>query len=116
MKRYETRIENGTFSIESPNGWLRIGEMETICDLVGGETYTIEYDDKARTVSWLNTEEDGTVTFDVCETLEEMSYDEDFISPLTNIDRDATDEEGTLLRAAVFTDMMTDIWDSKGNI
>jgi hypothetical protein len=116
MDRYETRIENGTFSIEGQSGWLRIGEMETICDLVGGEMYTIEYDDQAQTVSWLDTEEDGTITFDVRETLEGMSYDEEFVSNLADIDRDATDEEGTLLRAAVFADMMTEIWDSKGNL
>lgn len=116
MERYETRIENGTFSIEGPNGWLRIGEMETIYDLVGGETYTIEYDDQAQTVSWLDTEEDGTITFDVRETLAEMSYDEEFVSNLANIDPDATDEEGTLLRTTVFADMMTEIWDSKGNL
>jgi hypothetical protein len=116
MERYETRIENGTFSIEGQSGWLQIGEMETICDLVGGETYTIEYDDKAQTVGWLDTAADGTITFDVCETLAEMSYDEEFVGNLANIDRDATDEEGNLLRAAVFADMMTEIWDSKGNL
>jgi hypothetical protein len=116
MERYETRIENGTFSIEGQSGWLRIGEMETICDLVGGETYTIEYDDKAQTVGWLDTAADGTITFDVRETLAEMSYDEEFVGNLANIDRDATDEEGNLLRASVFANMMTEIWDSKGNL
>lgn len=116
MNRYETRITDGTFSIERQNGWLQIGEINTIIELTGGDTYTIEYDEQAQTVSWLDTAADGTITFDVQETLEGMSYDEEFVSNLADVDLDATDVDGYPLRTAVFVDMMTEIWDTKGNM
>lgn len=116
MKRYETRIEDGILSVESANGWEVIGELSDIHELVGGETYTIEYDDHAQVVSWLDTEEDGTFTFDVRDTLDEMSYNDEFITQIVDIDPDATDEDGYSLRTSVFADLMTEIWDSKGNL
>ncbi|MFP9190169.1 hypothetical protein [Natronosalvus vescus] len=115
MKRYETDLRDDVLFLETDEGWIEVGSMADICELVGGETYTLEYDEHQRTVSWLDTDEDGTLTFDVRETLAEMSYDREFVANIESIDADATDGEYPL-RASVFADLMTTIWDSKGDL
>ena len=116
MKRYETRFEDGTYAIEADDGWFDVGEVEDIHDLVGGETYTIEYDDQAQAAAWLRTDADGTITFDVCETLASMTFEQSFVEKVKGTPLDDTDEEGYPLRTVLFTDLMTEIWDSKGNL
>ncbi|MFC4990272.1 hypothetical protein [Saliphagus infecundisoli] len=115
MKRYETDVRNGVLYLETDDDWIEIGPMDDICELVGGETYTIEYDERQRQVSWLDTD-DGELTFDVRETLADVDYDRDFVENITPIDGEKTDDEGYPMRASVFADLMTDIWDSKGNL
>jgi YD repeat-containing protein len=115
MRRYQTELEDGTLYIEHDDGRLEVGEMDDIVALVGGETYTLEYDERQRTVAWLDTE-DGELTFEVREVLADMSYTEDVLTSLAGADLDSTDEEGYPLRTSVFADLMTRIWDSKGNV
>ena len=115
MRRYETRIENGMLQVEGADGWLEVGEITTICDLLGGETYTIEYDDHERSAAWLDTE-DGELTFDVRETLADISFDEEFVTNLSNVPLEAPDEETHSKRVEYFTDMVQMIWDSKGRV
>lgn len=88
--------------------------MDDICTLVGGETYTLEYDERQRTVGWPDTDPDGTLTFDIRETVAGMDYDEEFVTDLLAVGADVTDNEGYPLRASVFADRMTEIWDSRG--
>lgn len=116
MKRYATDVRNDVLYLETDDGWLEIGTMNDICDLVGGETYTLEYDERQRQVGWLDTDDEGKVTFDVPETLERIDFDREFVDNLTGVDGAATDDDGYPLRASVFADLMTTIWDSKGNI
>lgn len=113
MKRYETDIRAGTLFVETDDGWIEIGTMDDICELIGGETYVLEYDEQQRAVSWLNTDEDGKLTFDVRDTLAEMSYDREFVANLKSIDSDKSDGEYPM-RASVFADLMIAIWDAKG--
>ncbi|GAB3040134.1 hypothetical protein [Natronobiforma cellulositropha] len=116
MNRYATDVRNDRLHLETDDGWIEIGPMDDIVDLVGGETYAIQYDERQRQMSWLDTDEDGTLTFDVRETLERMDYDQEFVENLVSVDGDATDEAGYPLRASVFADLMTSIWDSKGSL
>lgn len=116
MKRYETDLRSGVLYVESDDGWLETGSMDDICELIGGDTYTIEYDERQRQMDWLNTDDEGKFTFDIRETLESMSYDSEFVTNIESVDIDATDEDGYPLRASVFADLMTSIWDSKGNL
>lgn len=116
MHRYETNVQNNVLYIESESGWLEIGSMDDICTLVGGETYTVTYDERQQTVGWLDTDADGTLSFDVQETIAEMDYDREFVANLETIDSDTTDADGYPLRAAVFAELMMDIWDSRGNL
>lgn len=116
MQRYDTRIDGGTLYVEDGQGWLEIGSMDDVCDIVGGETYTLEYDDEARVVGWLQTDEDGTITFDVRETIADMDYDETFVKRMAEESMDRTTEEGYPERTAAFAELMVEIWDSKGNV
>lgn len=116
MKRYGTEFRGEDLYLETDDGWIEVGSIEDIHDLVGGETYTLEYDERQRTVGWLDTDSDGTITFEVRETLADMSYDEEFVGNVVSVEEGATDEEGYPLRTSVFADLMTTIWDSKGNL
>ncbi|WP_207586567.1 hypothetical protein [Halomontanus rarus] len=116
MDRYDTDVRDGVLFLESTDGWLEIGRLDDICELVGGETYTLEYDERQRQVDWLDTDEEGKLSFDVRETLTEMDFNDEFVGNIEPVDADETDEDGYPLRASVFADMMTNIWDSKGDL
>lgn len=116
MRRFESKIDDGTLYVESPNGWIEVGAVDDIVDLVGGETYTIEYGDYAQAVDWVDTDEEGRMSFDVVETIESFSFQEDFIAQLTDVGLDTEDEDGYPMRTSFYADMMTAIWDSKGNL
>lgn len=115
MERHETKIADETLSIEADGDWIEVGEMENIYELVGGETYTIEYDERQRTQSWLNVDEEGQLTFDVRETLAGMDYDDEFVETILQASLDDRDETGYPHRTSLFADLMKKIWDSKGN-
>lgn len=116
MRRYDTRFDNGTLYVEGPDDWLEIGPISDIQMILGGETYTIEYDERAQATGWLDTDEDGTITFDIRETIEDMSYDEEFVTTLAATPLEQTDSEEYPHRLSLFAEMMQKIWDSKGNL
>ena len=116
MRRYETRIEDDVLSVETDDGWLEIGAMDTLVELFGGETYVIEYDEREQAVSWLDTNADGTLQIDVRETLADLSFDAEFVNHLEQTTNDEETPEGYPKRAAFFVDMLTDIWDAKGDL
>lgn len=116
ITRYEPKIEDGTFYVEHDDGWLEVGPVSGIVDLLGGETYTIEYTQQQSAAAWLNTDEDGTITIDVEETLESMSYRDDFVSNLANCPLDETGPQGYPKRTELYADLMTKILESKGNL
>lgn len=115
MGRFQTRIDDGTLAIEIPDGWLTIGDMETIIDIVGGETYTIEYTDAEASVPWLDVEDDGRLTIDVRDTLDNYSFDREFVLNIANTPLDKTNSDGNPVRTAFFVDLVTTIWESKGS-
>jgi hypothetical protein len=115
MDRHDTKIEDETFYVESENGWLEVGPLDDVDDLVGGREYTLDYDDDAASAAWLNTEDDNTITFDVRDTLADMTYTSDIVTALQNTPLEL-DSEGHPRRTVLFADLMTQIWDSKGNI
>lgn len=115
MERYDTRIEDDTLYLESGEGDLEIGPMAVITERLG-ETYTIEYDEKAQAVGWLQTDEDGTITFDVRETIEAYHFDEKFARKIAGESIERTTPEGHPERTVAFADLVQEIWDSKGNV
>jgi DNA-dependent RNA polymerase auxiliary subunit epsilon len=117
MERFQTRIDDGVLYVEGfeDDQWFEVGAMDAVVELVGGETYTIEYGDRQQVVSWLNTDEDGTITFDVRDTIDDVSFDREFVTNLTDTGLE-TGDDGYPKRTVFFADMMTEIWDSKGNL
>ena len=116
MERYDTRIDDGTLYIEVGEDDLEIGSMDDICEILGGETYTLEYEEEAQAAGWLQTDDDGTITFDVRETIDDMDYNETFVEKMAEEPLEATTPEGYAVRTAEFAELMGEIWDSKGNI
>ncbi|WP_254280771.1 hypothetical protein [Haloarcula marina] len=116
MERHETRIDDDTLYIEVGNDDLEVGSLADICEIVGGETYTLEYDKKAQATSWIDTDDDGTITFNVRDTLAEMDYNDMIIEKIADQPIDATNPDGYPIRTAKFAELMKEIWDSKGAI
>ncbi|WP_435366122.1 hypothetical protein [Haloarchaeobius sp. DYHT-AS-18] len=113
--RYRTKIEDGVFSVEQDEGWLEVGPMDGIVDLLGGETYTLEYTNKQASAAWLDTDESNTITIDVRESLAEMSFTDDIVSNLLNTPLE-DGESGYPKRTELFADLFGKILDSKGNL
>ncbi|WP_273837370.1 hypothetical protein [Halococcus sp. PRR34] len=116
MDRYETRFEGETYVIESDDGWFDVGDIDDIYDLIGGKTYTIEYDNQTQTAAWLRTDADGRITFDVHDTLADMTFEQSFVENVRQAPIEEKDDNGYPLRTTLFADLMTEIWDSKGNL
>lgn len=117
MERYDTRIDDGTLYIEAGDDGLEIGSMDDICEILGGETYTLQYEeDAAKAAGWLQTDEDGTITFDVRETIDDLDYDNTFVTKMADEPIDRTTPDGYPIRTAEFANLMAEIWDAKGNI
>lgn len=108
--------DEGTNATDADDRWLEIGPMDAIVDLVGGETYELQYDRRQKQVGWLDTDEDGTLSFDVRETVRTTTFDDEFVRNVAGVPADGTTEDGQPQRAAVFADLLTTIWDSKGNL
>lgn len=115
VTRYGTRIEDGTFSVELEDGWLEVGDVEEIVTLFGGPEYVIEYTDQQAATAWLNTDEDGTITVDVRETMETMTYNEEFVANLVEAPLDETDPKGHPKRTVRYVEAMRDVFDQQGS-
>ena len=115
MRRYDTKLDDGTFLIEWDGDWLEIGEMDALRDLFGGDVYEIEYGDKQAKMPWLEDElEDNTLTFDVTETLLEMDFEAEFVEEVASEPLDETGAQGHPVRTEAFAEKMMAIWDAQG--
>ncbi len=117
MDRYDTRIEDDTLYIEAEGDDLEVGSMADVCEILGGDSYTIEYEEDAvKAARWLRTDPDGTLSFDVRETIDDMDYDASFVKKIAAEPLDRETAEGYPARTAEFAELMAEIWDSKGNV
>ncbi|MFW5955991.1 MAG: hypothetical protein ACOCQY_01160 [Halorhabdus sp.] len=115
MQRYDTRLEDGTLYVEWDGDWLDVGSMATIRELLGGETFEIEYDDQQATTPWLaNSLEDNTLTFDVTETILGMDFNEEFVQEIAEQPLEETGMQGHPVRTEAFAEKMREIWESQG--
>lgn len=113
--QYAIRVEDETVFVSGEDGAVEVGELSDVYDLVGGETYTIEYGENAAQMPWLDTAADGTLTFDVREALAGMGVGGEFAEALAETPLDPGDD-GVPRRTALFADLVTHIWDEKGEI
>jgi len=129
--RYETDVRDGVLYLQAPAAegggdgpddatddttWLEIGELDDVVDLVGCEEYVLQYDERQRAVGWLDTDEEGRLTFDVRETIRTTDFDDDFVEAVAGAPADESTEEGHPKRARTFADLLTTIWDAKGDL
>jgi len=114
--RRGAKVESGTLYLESEDDWIEIGSMDAVVELIGGEVYTLEYTDRQSAADWLPTDEDNTLTIDVREELADWGYTDEFVGNVAGSPLDETGESGHPVRTEVFVDMVTAIWDAKGNL
>lgn len=115
-RRYVARIDAGTFYLVREGERIEVGPMDAIVDHVGGESYTLEYTPRQGAVSWLATDDDDTITLDVRQELAEWEYTEPFVEEVKRSPLAEEAGESSRVRTRVFADLVTDIWDSKGNL
>ena len=111
MERYTATIDDEICYVEGPDCRLEIGPITAIVDRIGEETYSVQYDYKAAQYPWLDTDEDGTLTFEVRDAIEGMGFDEAFVDQLRSTPQSELNEEGVPHRLAFFADMVTQMWD-----
>ncbi|MFB6136119.1 MAG: hypothetical protein ABEJ04_05120 [Halobacteriaceae archaeon] len=117
MKRYATKIADGTLYVETEGDWLELGTLEDIYALVGGREYDIEYEKThAEYVDWVDADSEGVMTIDVRETLEGMTYPAGFVEKLQARSMDVPEGEEYPERTAYFADVMATVWAEKGNL
>lgn len=115
MERYATFVDDGSVYVETDDGPLEIGSVDAIRELVGGDSYDIVYEEEyARTVDWLDLDEQDTMTIDVMDTIADMDYPEPFVGKLR--ERTLSDGGEPSERTTYFVEVMTEIWDNKGNL
>lgn len=113
--RYRTRLEDGTLFVEGEGDeWLEVGRMDDIIALLGGETYTVEYTKKQASASWIDTDQDNTITVDIRERLSEMTFDADFVEDIEDASPETIGEAEYPERTEYFAELLTDILESAG--
>jgi len=82
MTRYPLSVEEGTVYIQADVGTIEVGEVTTIVEIVGGHSWTIQYDElEKRNLSRLDTSDEG-LTVDIVDTIESMTLGEEFVQTL----------------------------------
>lgn len=112
MERYEPVVRDGTLSLVAGDDELEVGPVDVIVDAVGGETYTITYDDEQRAQPWLDTD-DGVLEIDVRDAVTSMGHREPFVSQLREYDM-GTERYGLPTRTVEFANEFVDILDQQG--
>ena len=115
VTRYDVRIEDGIVYLVADER-ISVGPAEDVVELVGSEVYEVEYDaEVAETYAWTDTDDDHVLRFDVVDTIESMDFPADFAAQVAQVEHQAGGEVISD-RTEFFVDMMTSIWDSKGNL
>lgn len=110
----QIRVESESVCLAVDDRRLDVGSLTDVYDLVGGESYTVEYGERAASVPWVETDDDGTYTFEVREAMDGMPFDGAYAERVADASMEPT-ESGVPERTAAFADVLMQIWDSKGN-
>lgn len=113
MKRYEPQCENGTLFLVAGDDRIEVGAVDDVVDAMGGDTFSIEYDEKQRTQPWLETD-DGRLDIDVRETVTTLPFTPEQVSELREYDM-GTDRYGLPTRTYEYANMLVDVLDRQGD-
>jgi hypothetical protein len=108
------RVDDGELYLVGEDGHRELGSLEDVYHLVDGEEYTIEYDEDAATAGWLQVADDGTHTFDVRDAIDEMPFGRPYADRVIEEPMEENNE-GIPRRTVAFADILTQIWEAKGN-
>ena len=112
MKRYEPECQSGTLFLVSGDDRVEVGAIDDVVDAMGGDTFTIRYDEEQRKQPWLDAD-DGTLDVDVRETVMTLSHTEELVSDLRGYDMDTT-RYGLPTRTYRFADMLAGVLEQQG--
>lgn len=113
MKQYKPKCEEGTLLLVADDEQVEIGAVDQIVDAIGGETFTLEYDEEQQTQPWLDLDENNALEIDVREAVTTMHHPEDLVSDVRKHDL-SIDRYGIPERAMVFADKFVDILNEHG--
>ncbi|RDI69871.1 hypothetical protein [Halopelagius longus] len=113
-KQAHIRVEDESVFLSGEDRRLDLGSLSDLYDLVGGESYTIEYDERAASAPWVETDDDRTFTFEVREAIDGLPFGGGYAERVADASMEQT-ESGVPERTEVFADVLMQIWDSKGN-
>lgn len=113
MDRYTPNIVDRTLFLVEEADRVEIGSVDHIVDAIGGETYTIEYDQRQRKQPWLRTD-DGELEIDVREAVTSLSHGGDTVSEIRTYDLE-TDRYGLPTRTVEFADTLVEILERQGS-
>ncbi|MFT4922535.1 MAG: hypothetical protein ACI8XM_001752 [Haloarculaceae archaeon] len=102
MARYATHVEDGTIAVETADGRLTVGDVDTALDVVGGPSWTITYsaEEKERHPE-LDTSDEG-LTVDVVDMMQAMTHSERFVETLAAQPAEPTDGDDVSPRLGLF--------------
>lgn len=112
MATYEVEDRNGTLWAVSGDGELEIGELDDVVAAVGGETYTITYDEAQRKHPWLETD-DGELEISVRDAVSSFRFDDETLAQFGDVSMDTT-KYGLPERTVEFAEAVIGIWDRQG--
>lgn len=113
MKQFKPECEEGTLLLVADDERVEIGAVDQIVDAIGGETFTLEYDEEQQTQPWLDLDENNALEIDVREAVTSMHHSEDLVSDLREHDL-SIDRYGIPERAMVFANRFVDILNEQG--
>lgn len=111
MERYEPECKNGTLFLVAGDHRVEVGAMDDVVDAMGGDTFSIEFDEKQRTQPWLETD-DGKLVIDVRDTVTNLPFTPEQVAELREYDR-GTDRYGLPRRTYEYANMLVDILDQQ---
>lgn len=113
MKRYEPEVVDGTLLLVAGDDRVEVGDLDDVVDAMGGDTYSIEYDEKQRTQPWLQTD-DGRLDIDVQEAVTKLPFTPEQVAELREYDM-GTDRYGLPTRTYEYANMLVDVLDRQGD-
>lgn len=109
MERYEPECMNGTVFLVSGGDRVEIGSLDDIVSAMGGDEFSIEYDEKLRTQPWLDAD-DGTLDVDVRETVLELPFTAEQVAELRDYGM-STDRYGLPRRTYEYSNLLAAVLD-----
>jgi hypothetical protein len=112
MKRYEPECVDGRLFVVADEDRVEVGSIDDVVAAVGGETYTIEYDEKQRQQPWLDTD-DGELEIDVRDAVTSLPHTPELVDGIRDVDMN-TDRYGLPTRTVEFADRFVDVLEAQG--